>query len=74
MRLVLTLQPRFPPFITRLAFKLLIKPWTNRFISPTPQNLICKYNLQPATQTAIAADWNSVREIRLYSSFFDTIK
>lgn len=62
MRLLLTLQPRFHPFIIGLAFKLLIKPWTIRFISTTPQNLICKYNLQPETQTAIAADWNSVRE------------
>lgn len=71
MRLMLALQPRFHPFIIRLAFKLLVIPRTNRFISPTPQNLICKYDLQPETQTAVAADWNSAREIRLYNSLFD---
>lgn len=74
MRLVLTLQPRLLPFIIRLAFKVLIQPWTSVYFSHPLKNLICKYNLQPESRTTIAADWNGAREIGLYNALFGIIK
>lgn len=65
---------KISPFYSKTFFQTSDQSMNWQIYFPHPQNLICKYNIPPETQAAIASDWNSVREIRLYESLFCIIK